>query len=101
MNKIKKNWLTIILVLALLVAGYKIYQDKEEISSLEHENYYLRSDKSTLEVRVIELEEELDDCNFSKNNQRVNVVPTTPSTQLEYIEEDYYNSNRSTELEND
>jgi len=104
MKKIKKNWLTIILVLTLLGAGYKIYQDQEKISSIEHDNYYLRSDKSILETKVIELELELEDCKSDLQNTEVIETPTTSNAALEYMIEHrkkYNNSSRSTELEND
>ena len=40
MNKIKNNWLTIVMVLSILGMGYIIYHDKEEI-----ENYSFKHSK--------------------------------------------------------
>lgn len=67
MNKIKKNWLSIVLVIALLGTGYIIYQDKEEIESLEYKVERLESDIDGLEIKVNEVEDGLSDLKYRLN----------------------------------
>ena len=90
MNKIKNNWLTIVLILSLLGLGYINYQDKEEIETLESKIDRLESDKSVSETRVIELEEELEDCKSDLRNTEVIETPSTTNSALEYMKQHEY-----------
>lgn len=67
MNKIKNNWLTIVMVLSILGMGYIIYQDKEEIENLEYEVERLESDIDVLEIKVNEVESGLSDLKYRLN----------------------------------